>query len=201
MAVTAKVTAFVSPDTEYDQYAGKPALCIEGVNNVQLKDDTDYGFANPVDYEVGAAIIQMGDEYDIIRTNRTGNQPPVETRIPAVRVASKSELLIVSDIANGRVWVLPYNEPGVEHTCGGNMAEENSDKVTVKLNQWTDPQDMLRQAQAVEIYIKLGVPELKALLLAGAAEMVAERQPFNHNEIRLVFDDPGDILSAWSKRE
>ena len=81
-------------------YQGQPALRIEGAG-VQLKDDTDFGFDNPVGYTVGAATIQVGDEYDVVRTNDPGG----DTMIPTVRVASASELSIVG--ADGVTWVLP----------------------------------------------------------------------------------------------
>ena len=90
MPVTATVTPFISLWTEYDSYAGQPALHIEGAG-VQLKDDTAYGFVNPVSYTVGASTIQVGAEYDVVRTIDPGG----DTMIPTVRVVSASELLIV----------------------------------------------------------------------------------------------------------
>ena len=106
MPITATVTAFVSPVTEYDQYVGQPALRVEGaLVIVELSEATALGFDSPVSHTVGSATIQLGAEYDNIRTNQTGDQTPIETIIAQVSVVSDAELVTVPD--GPATWVLP----------------------------------------------------------------------------------------------
>ena len=96
-------------------YEGQPAVRIEGAG-VQLKDDTNYGFDNPVSYTVGASTIQVGDEYNVTCARTI---PVVTPMIPTVRVASASELLIVGadggHMGGSGIGVLYSSQSGRRH--------------------------------------------------------------------------------------